>query len=158
MKRKTAMTLGVVLFWGLGLEAVAAQQEAPRQVHASEVEQVGRQIVFESERDGQTEIYLMDADGCNQRRLTHTVGDDGRSTLPHWSPDRRKIAFSTGPDHRMEIYIMDRDGSNVRRVREAEGIQSEAWGPQWSPNGRNLVYVSNRGTPAHSQRGQRQVQ
>jgi len=96
------------------------------------LERLEGQIVFESERDapagairfgghGRTEIYVMDVDGSNQRRLTYTVGDDRRSTLPHWSPDRRKIAFSTGSDRHMEIYVMHRDGSNVRRIWKAEG-------------------------------------
>jgi Tol biopolymer transport system component len=103
------------------------------------------QIVFESERDGQTEIYVMDVDGSDQQRLTYTVGNGRRSSLPHWSPDRRKIAFSTGVDRHMEIYIMDRDGSDVRRIWKAESTQSEAWGPQWSPDGRRMVFVSNSG-------------
>ena len=111
----------------------------------SEPGQLGRQIVFESERDGHTEIYVMDADGSNQRRLTYTVGEDSRSSLPHWSPNRRRIAFSSGPNRHMEIYIMDGDGSNVGHVWNAEGTQSEAWGPQWSPDGSRFVFVSNQG-------------
>ena len=110
----------------------------------SERERLERQIVFESERNGHTEIYVMDVDGSNQQRLTYTVGDDRRSSLPHWSPDGRKIVFSTGPDRHMEIYVMDRDGSNVRQIWKAGDTQSEAWGPQWSPDGQRIVFVSDQ--------------
>ena len=54
------------------------------------------QIAFVSKRDGNFEIYVMDADGGNQRRLTNNRADDWS---PSWSPDGKRIAF-----------ISDRDG------------------------------------------------
>ena len=54
----------------------------------------GRHIAFSSNRDGNFEIYVMDSDGSNPRRLT----DHGASDVsPSWSPDGRHIAFSSNP-------------------------------------------------------------
>ena len=80
---------------------VSGSARAERPPDAGEPPPARQEIVFESARDGHTEIYVMRADGSDQRRLTHTVGGARRSTLPHWSPDRRKIAYSTGANHRM---------------------------------------------------------
>ena len=86
------------------------------------------QIVFASNRDGHPhhipgwftfEIYVMDADGGNQRRLTNNPASD---LSPSWSPDGKRIAFISDRDghahrripgwHTSEIYVMDADGSN----------------------------------------------
>jgi len=58
----------------------------------------GRKIVFASERDNDSEIYVMNADGSDQRRLTNQAGDESH---PHWSPDGQRIVFNsarTTPD------------------------------------------------------------
>src|SRR5574340_1827091 len=76
-------------------------------------------ILFDSDRDGNSEIYVMDPDGSHQQRLTHTRGkgkDSGEarwSRLARWSPDRANIAFISNRDENREIYVMHTDGFDV---------------------------------------------
>ena len=60
------------------------------------------------------EIYTMDADGTNVRKLTNTPV--GRSLSPTWSPDGGRIAFASERDGNMEIYVMNVDGSDPRNL------------------------------------------
>src|SRR5215510_1312858 len=69
-------------------------------------------IVFQSQRDGNPEIYVMNADGTNQVRLTFNSVFDGDATF---SPGGEKIAFmSTRDGGNGEIYIMHADGSSQK--------------------------------------------
>ena len=91
-------------------------------------------IVFASLRDGNFEIYVMDADGGNQDNLTNHPAYD---RLPDWSPDGQKIAFSV--DHREDhIDVMDADGNN------REKLEDQARHPSWSPDGKQIAFVSWR--------------
>jgi Tol biopolymer transport system component/DNA-binding winged helix-turn-helix (wHTH) protein len=91
----------------------------------------GRQIVFVSNRDGgKGEIYVMDADGGNQRNLTHNPGNDS----PAWSADGRRIAFQSARSGATYIYTMNADGSQVTRL--TAGTR-----PAWSPDAKRLVYT-----------------
>ena len=74
-----------------------------------------------------TEIYVMNADGSAQTRLTNTLGEDW---FPTWSPDGSKIAFSTNRDGHYQVYVMNADGSaptNVSRSTAGEFVHD--WQP-----------------------------
>jgi len=105
------------------------------------------QIAFVSGRDGNAEIYVMDADGKNQRRLTD---NPARDYGPSWSPDGRRIAFISDRDghpHRVpgwfadEIYVMDADGGNPQNLTNHP---SDDRSPSWSPDGKRIVFQSDR--------------
>src|SRR5262245_12758365 len=68
----------------------------------------GTKIAFASNRDGNWEIYVVNADGSGLHRLTNNSATDLR---PRWSPDGTKIAFQTNRDGNQEIYSMNPDGS-----------------------------------------------
>ncbi|HEV3137133.1 MAG TPA: hypothetical protein VGZ26_04500 [Pirellulales bacterium] len=98
----------------------------------------GSQIAFASSRDGDFEIYVMQADGSQPRRLTESPGLDIR---PAWSPDGRQLAFTSMRDGNYEIYVMNADGSGVRRVTNHPERDDYA---QWHPDGKQLLTISER--------------
>ncbi len=65
-------------------------------------------IVFESTRDGDVELYVMNRDGTGQHRLTRSRGLDG---FPEWSPDGRKIAFESNRSGGFDLYVMNANGT-----------------------------------------------
>jgi TolB protein len=98
----------------------------------------GKQIVFASRRDDDFEIYLMNADGSAQRRLTDSPGVD---THPSISPDGNRIVFTSARDRNYEIYTMKLDGSDLRRITNHPGRDDFAC---WHPDGKRLILVSQR--------------
>ena len=94
-------------------------------------------IVFESDRDGNTEIYVMNTDGSNETRLTH---NDAQDISPSWSPDGSKIAFSSDRDGNAEIYVMMADGSKQQRLTNTLAGDSA---PSWSPDGAQITFNSD---------------
>ena len=98
----------------------------------------GTQIAFQSARDGDYDIYVMDANGGNVQQLTDDPGRDG---LPDWSPDGSRIAFVSDRDGDNEIYVMDVNGGNIQQLTDNPGSDST---PDWSPDGTQIVFASNR--------------
>ncbi len=92
-------------------------------------------IVFESWRDGNGEIYIMNADGSRQENLTRHGARDG---APVWSPTGKHIAFHSDRDGTRDIYIMNPDGRNVRKVLRNLSYREY---PTWSPDGKKLAYT-----------------
>jgi len=105
-------------------------------------------IVFRSTSVGGNpeEIYVMNADGSGQTRLTNNAVFDGD---PSWSPDGTKIAFRSQIDGNSEIYVMNADGTGQTRLT-FNG--DEDAGPSWSPDGTKIAFSSGRdgiaGNPA----------
>ena len=98
----------------------------------------GTQIVFSSFREGDREIYVINADGSSERPLTHNEASD---IDPNWSPDGEEILFSSNRDGNREIYVMNADGSQPRRLTHNESVDVE---PDWSPDGTQILFSSNR--------------
>ena len=77
---------------------------------------VQAQIAFASHRDGNSEIYVMNINGGNQRRLTNNPDND---SYPSWSPDGERIAFESERNGSFDIYVMDADGKNQQNLTRA---------------------------------------
>ena len=87
----------------------------------------GKKIVFVSERDGNPEVYVVNADGSGLRNLTRHPGYDSD---PAWSPEGRKVAFVTKRDGNFEVYVMKADGSDQRNLtRNPAPDRSPVWSP-----------------------------
>jgi len=93
-------------------------------------------IVFQSDFDGDNDIYLLTAGGL--RRLTDDPASD---EFPRWSPDGRLIAFSSNRSGLYQIYVMDAEGTGVRQVTRGE---HDAIEEGWHPDGKRLAYTQQR--------------
>ena len=97
-------------------------------------------IAFASRRDGNWEIYVMDAAGRHQRRLTRRSTED---RFPLWSPDGRQIAFSSlagsGAEDSWELWLMNADGTRQRRLA-SHIIAKSTRG--WSPDGTHIALTA----------------
>lgn len=93
-------------------------------------------IAFESDRDGDVDIYLMNPDGTNVRRLT-MFKESERS--PAWSPDGRKIAFHAYFNSDSDIFVIDVDSGNIKQLTQNVVNDQD---PTWSPDGKKIAYVS----------------
>ena len=91
-------------------------------------------IVFRSRRDGNSEIYIMNPDGSDQKNLTQHRAQD---VAPVWSPTGKQILFQSDRGGITDLYLMDADGTNVRQVfKKLIGREF----PTWSPDGKALAY------------------
>ena len=106
---------------------------------ASSAQLAETKIAFSSNRDGNQEIYVMNADGTNPINLTNNPAND---LDPFASPDGTKIAFSSNRDGDDEIYVMNADGTNP--VNLTNNLADDRGRPIWSPDGTQIFFSSNR--------------
>ena len=98
----------------------------------------GARIAFVSNRDGNAEIYAMDADGSHVTRLTSDPQLDGH---PVFTPDGQAILFqSQRTGGKLQIFAMNADGTGVKQITQ----DSVSLAPAVSPDGRTIAYVSLR--------------
>jgi len=145
-----AIVAGVALLatpaLGLGdrLLSLIQGKPTPLDVQAPAWSRDGRTIVFVSWRDGNGEVYAMDADGSAPRNLTQNPAKDVR---PAWSPDGRRIAFASRRDGNSEVYVMNADGSGKRNLTRSRASDDY---PKWSPDGQRIAFL--RAAPLLSNR------
>ncbi|HEU5171752.1 MAG TPA: Ig-like domain-containing protein [Gemmatimonadales bacterium] len=98
-------------------------------------------IAFSSNRaalDANYDVYVMNADGTDVRRLTTARGNDGE---PVWTPDGRHLVFSSTRDGAPQLYVVPADSGEARPLTAATGGNQS---PAVAPDGRTVAFVSLR--------------
>tara|TARA_Y100000590_G_scaffold233156_1_gene262642 strand:+ start:35647 stop:36654 length:1008 start_codon:yes stop_codon:yes gene_type:complete len=95
-------------------------------------------IAFVSKRDGNWEIYVMNADGSSKKNITNNEALDSH---PSWSSKDSRIVFSSDRDGDREIFVVDSDGSNIEQLTDNQYTDHM---PAWSPDGSKIAFVSDR--------------
>lgn len=98
----------------------------------------GREIAFTSDRGGSPQIYVMDAEGANVRRISWA---GSYYDAAEWSPDGSRLAATSRAGGRFHIVVFDLAlGEEIQLTHENANHES----PSWSPDGSMLAYASNR--------------
>jgi TolB protein len=104
----------------------------------------GTQIAFNSDRDGNQQIYVMNADGSGVKRISF---GQGQYATPVWSPRGDLIAYTRFGGNTFSIGVMRPDGSGERILSESFYVE----GPTFAPNGRVIMFW--RETPSRDSQG-----
>src|SRR5687767_10353125 len=95
----------------------------------------GTKIAFRTHRDGDEEVYIMNADGSDQRNLSNAPNRGDYS--PAWSPNGEWIAFMSDRAGNNNIWLIRPDGSGLRQVTDIPGISEY---PTWSPDSSQIAF------------------
>jgi len=98
----------------------------------------GRWLAYDSNLNGNQDIYKMPIGGGEAERLTSDPGDD---FLPAWSPDGQEIAFYSWRRGNRDLAVMMADGSRFQQLTDDPASESY---PDWSPDGLRLVFTSEK--------------
>ncbi|HEV3384738.1 MAG TPA: hypothetical protein VG097_07975 [Gemmata sp.] len=98
----------------------------------------GKRIAFSSSRDGEFDLYVMNSDGTEVKRV---IKLEGMQTRPCWSPDGRRLAFTWNRDGNYDIYAVNLHGSGL--VCLTDNSERDDYST-WHPNGKSVVFVGER--------------
>ena len=98
----------------------------------------GSRIAFTSNRGGQPQIYLVDADGTGAARLTNAPAADG---APSFTPDGRSVVFHSQRTGHRQIFVQLITGSDAIQLTQEPADNSQ---PTVSPDGEIIAFVSTR--------------
>ena len=141
-------TAGDIGYQSMGIYLLYLENREPQPLLVDEFENDaadwspdGTQIAFSSNREGGRDIFIMNADGSDMRKVVDTGLDD---YFPDWSPDGTQLAFFAAdwPSTRQDIYTVIIDGSNLVNLTNTPNIVDED--PTWSPDGSQIIFQTDR--------------
>ena len=98
----------------------------------------GREIAFTSDRGGSPQIYIMDAEGLNVRRVSWSGSYNDSAA---WSPNGARLAYASRIEGRFDLVVLDLSSDRVTRLTWGEGNSEN---PRWAPDGSHIVFASDR--------------
>lgn len=98
----------------------------------------GTKVLYQSNKTGKWQIYIMDKEGKNQKRVTN---DKYNNNFPDWSPNNKQIAFVSDREGNEDIYVMNMDGSSLINL---SNNPSRDIHPYFSPDGNKILFNSSR--------------
>lgn len=135
------ITLGLVLLILGGLflccREDGAREADPAGVHVATGDlkaetAVSGRIVFQSDLDGDEEIYLLEG-----QRITRLTDNTWNDRYPRWSPDGRRIAFTANPAGNFDLFVMNDDGKKTTRLTDSPEDEVDV---AWFPNGTEIAF------------------
>ena len=130
----------VVLVYGLlGCANVSVEPDETTPVLDEQIplSMPANQIAFTTERDGNVEVYSMNADGSAPTNLKNNAAEDWLVFDRMWSPDGQKLMFVSNRDGIPSLFMMNADGSEQTMIgTSGNGFAS------WSPDGEKIASVS----------------
>jgi TolB protein len=101
--------------------------------------QDGSKLAFMSNRDGNMEIYVVNRDGTNLRRITNNPGADA---TPTWSPSGTQLAFTSDRTGKPQVYVVNLDGTGLIKISDGSWCDRATWSP---PPLNEIAYASQTG-------------
>jgi Tol biopolymer transport system component len=98
----------------------------------------GTKIAFISDRQNNAQLFVMNADGSNQTKLTNFFSGVEN---PSWSPDGNKISFDALVEGQHQIFIISSDGTNQVQITKPTTGAHDARYPVWSPDGTKILFL-----------------
>ena len=139
MSRAPILTVALLLAAAAGCKA---GKPKPQSAPASGAGAPGAwELVFEREREGNLDLFVIPAGGGAERRLTDDPAEDG---LPRWSPDGTRVVFSSLRTGTYQIWEVGAAGGAAHRLRKNAATEYQA---DFSPDGRQLAFLSNLDGP-----------
>src|SRR5207302_10383 len=145
--------LGLAYTWSIRVIAAGLKLSAAERANLAQLRKVlddsstasepayspdGSRLAFVSTRDGQPEIYVMDADGTSPSRLTNAPGADG---APSFTADGRAVVFHSPRAGHRQIFVQPITSSDAIQLTQEPSDNSQ---PSASPDGETIAFVSSR--------------
>jgi len=112
-------------------------------IEKAEISPDGRWLAFDSNRAGNTDIWIMKPDGSDLRQVTTDLAHDW---APTWSPDSKRIVFHSLRSGNRDIWVKPIAGGAAKQLTTDP---SKDWDARWSPKSADIAFTSYRGGSAN---------